>query len=149
MIQLRLWGLTPPTDPTGALMRRARVASGLSQPAVARALGVSQATVSRLESGSLTATLEDLLILANATHAPVSELLGTSPAMARRHRWDGRSLSVHASRRLAEGLPPGLVDEFISMGGSLRALRSAQAGDQPLTASQAAILLALGVSLAP
>jgi transcriptional regulator with XRE-family HTH domain len=125
-------------------MKRARMRAGISQPGIARALGVSQATVSRLESGRLTATLEDLLTVAAVVRVPIESLLGRSPATARRNCWAGRPPSMHASRHLANGLSPELTDDFVAMGGSLRALRAAREGRQPLTASQAGVLLALG-----
>ena len=125
-------------------MRQARVGSGMSQPWVAAALGVSQSTVSRLESGGLTATFDDLVILAGALKVPVETILGSSPVMAHRYRWSGRSPRLDASRRLTESLPPDRVPDFVALGGSLRALRAAREGRQPLTASQSAILLSLG-----
>ncbi len=141
--QLLLWGPAPAPASVGDVLREARLRAGLTQPRVAAALGVSQSTVSRLESGGLTATFDDLVTLARCLGVPVGSLLGSSPATARRYRWAGRSPHLEASRRLARSLPTDLVPDFVAMGGSLRALRAAREGRQPLTASQAAIVLSL------
>jgi DNA-binding XRE family transcriptional regulator len=142
--QLPLWGPAPALAPVGETMKQARVRSSMTQGCVAAALGVSQSTVSRLESGSLTATVDDLVIVAQALKVPVETLLGSSPAMTRRYRWTSRPPNFDASRSLADSLPPGLVPDFVALGGSLRALRAARESRQPLTASQTAILLSLG-----
>jgi transcriptional regulator with XRE-family HTH domain len=133
--QLLLWGPPSAVATVAQTLKQARVRSGLTQAFVAAALGVSQATVSRLESGSITATADDLVVIAQVLRVPIETLFGSSPALIRRYRC------------LADTLAPGLVPDFVAMGGSLRALRAAREGRQPLTASQVAILLSLGATL--
>lgn len=145
--QLLLWGPPSAVATVAQTLKQARVSSGLTQAFVAAALGVSQATVSRLESGSITATADDLVVIAQVLRVPIETLFGSSPALIRRYRWRGRMPNLSASRRLADTLAPGLVPDFVAMGGSLRALRAAREGRQPLTASQVAILLSLGATL--
>jgi Helix-turn-helix. len=128
-------------------MKQARLRAGISQFKLAAALMTSQATVSRLESGTLIATFDDLTVVAELLETPVETLLGSSTTMARRYRWAARQPNVRASRRLATALPAHLVVDFVALGGSLRALHAAREGRQPLTAPQAAILLSLGLQL--
>lgn len=149
MTQLRLWGPVRTADTVGRLVKEARVRAGLTQPILATALGVSQATVSRLEADLLIATFDDLMAVAAVLGVGVETLLGSSPVMTRRYRWGGRSPSVAASRQLATALPSSLIVEFVALGGSLRALRAAQDGRQPLSSSQSAILLSLGIDPRP
>lgn len=63
-------------------LRVLRQAAGLSQRELAERLGKPQASLSRLESGRRSATLEDLYCLAEAFRLTLAELLCENPAAA-------------------------------------------------------------------
>ena len=60
----------------GRLIERARKAAGLSQRALADATGISQATLSRIISGSRAAKLPEIVAIAWATGHTVAQLTG-------------------------------------------------------------------------
>ena len=62
------------TIDTGALIERARVASGLSQRALADAVGISQPTLMRIISGDRAAKMPELVAIAWATGHTVAQL---------------------------------------------------------------------------
>jgi transcriptional regulator with XRE-family HTH domain len=62
----------------GALIEKARVATGLSQRALADATGISQPTLSRIISGDRVAKLPEIVTIAWATGHTVAQLTGAS-----------------------------------------------------------------------
>jgi transcriptional regulator with XRE-family HTH domain len=71
------------TPDVGVRIERARVAAGLSQRALADMAGISQSTLSRVISGQRTAKIPELMAIAWATGATVSELAGTGTVTER------------------------------------------------------------------
>lgn len=67
------------TPDMGARIQRAIDTAGMSQRALARASGVSQATLSRIISGDRPAKLPELVAVARATGHTVAQLTDTSP----------------------------------------------------------------------
>jgi transcriptional regulator with XRE-family HTH domain len=67
------------TMTTGTRIAEARSRAGLSQRALADRSGVSQATLSRMEAGTRTPKMGDLLVLARAIGCSVAELSDHSP----------------------------------------------------------------------
>ncbi|MCS5713534.1 helix-turn-helix domain-containing protein [Herbiconiux sp. CPCC 205716] len=63
--------LRAPAD-FGLALQQARLARGMSQSALAQELGVTQSTVSAMESGSSTIYLRRLLAMADATGIELS-----------------------------------------------------------------------------
>ncbi len=77
----------------GRRVRQTRKASGLSQKAVAQALGLSQQTYSRIESGDRPLAGDELVVLADALGVRAAAVIGLS-AVAERARstvWVGDS----------------------------------------------------------
>lgn len=62
----------------GANISQARELAGLSQRALSRATGISQASLSRMESGALAPKMNEILSLAWATGSTVAEISGRS-----------------------------------------------------------------------
>lgn len=60
--------------PVGLNIRRARLARRVKQSALADALGVKQAQVSKLETGLCALSLPQLEVIARALSVPVAEL---------------------------------------------------------------------------
>jgi transcriptional regulator with XRE-family HTH domain len=97
-----------PQDVLAANLRRLRIARRLSLSELARATGMSKATLSSVESGRSNPTIETLAALAGALRVPLGELLEEPPLgevrIVRRGRngvldrveEDGIDLSVHA-----------------------------------------------------
>lgn len=56
-------------------LRQLRVASGQSQAALARALGVHKSTISLWESGKRTVTIPNARLLAGALGCPMSDVV--------------------------------------------------------------------------
>lgn len=142
-LQLSLW-TQPPGPAAGELVRAARTAQHWTQARLAESLGVSQSTLSRLERGALSLTLDEVVAIADTLACPLASLLGGSRTSVHRARGRRRQGSGDLSRRWAGALPAALLSEFLARGGSLRALRLAREGRQPLSARQAAILVGLG-----
>jgi transcriptional regulator with XRE-family HTH domain len=70
--------MTPPIPPTNVLasrLRAAREAAGLSQEAVADALGLHRPSVTNIESGKRRLLAVELVQFARLYAVPVSELL--------------------------------------------------------------------------
>jgi transcriptional regulator with XRE-family HTH domain len=71
------------TQTVGELIERARVAANLSQRSLADAAGISQPTLSRIISGNRAAKMPEVIAIARATGATVSELTGVSAVGSR------------------------------------------------------------------
>jgi transcriptional regulator with XRE-family HTH domain len=91
-----------------ANLRRLRVAGHLSLSELARATGISKATLSGIERGSGNPTVETLAALARALHVPVGELL-EQPGLAPVHIVRGERIVANGSvaRRKLDGLGLG------------------------------------------
>lgn len=61
-------------------LRQARIKAGLTQSALAEAIGCSQSDISRIESGERDITLERLKAIAAALGVPVAQLLADEVA---------------------------------------------------------------------
>lgn len=61
-------------------LRQARIKAGLTQSALAEAIGCSQSDISRIESGQRDITLERLKAIAAVLGVPVSHLLADEVA---------------------------------------------------------------------
>ncbi|MDR5875134.1 helix-turn-helix transcriptional regulator [Vreelandella gomseomensis] len=61
-------------------LRQARLNAGLTQNALAEAIGCSQSDISRIESGQRDITLERLKAIAAALGVPVAQLLADEVA---------------------------------------------------------------------
>lgn len=61
-------------------LRQARIKAGLTQSALAEAIGCSQSDISRIESGQRDITLERLKAIAVALGVPVAHLLADEVA---------------------------------------------------------------------
>ena len=70
---------TRPQDVLAANLRRMRIARRLSLSELARATGMSKATLSSVESGRSNPTVETLAALAGALRVPLGELLEEPP----------------------------------------------------------------------
>jgi transcriptional regulator with XRE-family HTH domain len=68
-----------PQDVLAANLRRLRIARRLSLSELARATGISKATLSSVESGRSNPTIETLAALAGALRVPLGELLEEPP----------------------------------------------------------------------
>lgn len=66
----------------GLIVKRKREFIGLSQNQLAKKAGISQATLSALESETKNPSVETVFLLANCLDCTVSELLGEKPADA-------------------------------------------------------------------
>jgi len=142
--QLSLWGRVAFERSSGQAIRAARTASGWGQRRLAAGIGVDQATISRLESGELVPTLEDLVSVGRVLCIPIESLLGTTASASRRHAIrPGRRPTD--SRWVARQVPVARYAEYARAGGSLTALRLALDGVMPLTAGDAALLRQLGL----
>lgn len=71
------------TADIGALIERARVASGLSQRGLADATGISQSTLSRIISGDRSAKMPEIVAIGWATGHTVAQLIGTETVSSR------------------------------------------------------------------
>ena len=142
-VQLSLWTLILPAVPAGELLRQARGTRRVSQRRLADGLGVDQATVSRLERGQLTLTIDDVVAAADVLAVSPTTLLGATAIHVTRNRRPIRTGRDALSRVIARAINTKQEVEFVMAGGSLRALRWARDGRQPLTAGQAAIVLAV------
>jgi transcriptional regulator with XRE-family HTH domain len=60
----------------GALIERARMASGLSQRGLAEMTGISQSTLSRIISGDRVVKVPEIVLIAQATGHTVAQLTG-------------------------------------------------------------------------
>ena len=60
----------------GERVARARVAAGLTQPALAERVGVGRQTIARIEAGRQTPSVEIALAIAAALGEPVENLFG-------------------------------------------------------------------------
>ena len=67
---------THPTEPFSARLKRMREAAGLTQYALAKASGVSTASLSRIEAGKRSLTVKTLARLATALHASLGDFDG-------------------------------------------------------------------------
>jgi transcriptional regulator with XRE-family HTH domain len=73
-------GNVPAVSPITLRLRELREARGLTQRALAESAGISQATVARLESGSLrNVTLDTVERLADALGVPAGRLITHTP----------------------------------------------------------------------
>ncbi|WP_254432146.1 helix-turn-helix domain-containing protein [Aquisalimonas sp. 2447] len=63
-------------------IREARQSKGLSQSALARATGLDQSAISRIERGQRTVTVDQLVLIASALGVSADELLSD---------WSGRA----------------------------------------------------------
>lgn len=63
-------------DEVGPRLRRLRQQRGVTLTALAASTGISKSTLSRLENGQRRPTLELLLLLAQAHHVPLDDLVG-------------------------------------------------------------------------
>jgi transcriptional regulator with XRE-family HTH domain len=141
--QMGIWERPLPTEPTGTICRRARVAAHWSQARLASRLGISQPSLSRAEVGARSFGYGEILVMAAAFGMPVDALLGTGGArICRRPRKSAGQID-HSSVHLARGLRESAIRRFVARGGSRRALRLAKEGRQPLSAAQAAVVLAV------
>jgi transcriptional regulator with XRE-family HTH domain len=115
--QLALWGAR--VIPVAAdLLRSARTRRCWSQAKLARAVGISQPSLSRMETGELVIDLDLALRVARVLDLPFDDLVGATGE-------------------------PSQVSEFVRRGGSARALRAAREGRQPLPLGQVRLLLEL------
>src|ERR1700745_4429329 len=93
----------PVLDAVGPRLRSIRQRRGAPLAGLSEATGISVSTLSRLESGGRSPTLELLLALARAHQVPLDELVGALPpgdprVRARPVRRNGRTL-IPLSRR--------------------------------------------------
>lgn len=145
--QLSLWD-TARGPSAGRLCRATRDAAGWSQAALARAVGMTQSSLSRSETGARSFSIDELVEIARVLHVPIADLVGTSPAALRRRWSKAAPPRIGASRRAAEALDAAGRRRFVALGGSLRAVDRVRAG-QPLAPSQASLIAeAAGVDLA-
>ncbi len=91
------------TSNMSAAIESARKAAGLSQRALEDRTGISQATLSRILSGSRPAKMTEIILIADATGCTVAQLAGS--AMADRVRCaaratNGSSMDVMRQRLL-------------------------------------------------
>ena len=70
----------------GASLSTARHTAGLTQKAAAQASGLTQATISRYESGEHDASLSNLLLLAHAYGCTIGALVENPPQQAKGSR---------------------------------------------------------------
>ena len=143
--QLRLWGSATPSMPVGARVRGARQFRAWSQARLARAVGIDQSSISRIERGTMVPSLEDLEAMSQALDVALTELLGSAPARPQLHCRGDHRADLSASRAFARAVPEHLFNEFARAGGSLTELRLARTGRRPLGAGAVAILASLGV----
>ena len=140
--QLALWGAR--VIPVAAdLLRSARTRRCWSQAKLARAVGISQPSLSRMETGELVIDLDLALRVARVLDLPFDDLVGATGETVRRHTPRSRRGGWNQSRALACRLQPSQVSEFVRRGGSARALRAAREGRQPLPLGQVRLLLEL------
>lgn len=81
----------------------ARIASGLSQRALANRAGISQTTLNRILSGDRVAKLPELMLIADAVGCAVSQLAGSDLAnrvQCDTRVMDGTSMAVMRQRLL-------------------------------------------------
>ncbi|MGH3245258.1 MAG: helix-turn-helix domain-containing protein [Trebonia sp.] len=98
----------------GARVERARVAAGLSQRALADITGISQPTLSRVISGSRPAKMPELVAIAWATGATVTELAG-SGTVAERVQCAARATGDAGMEGMREALLHFLeLDDYLS-----------------------------------
>lgn len=71
------------TGPIGKNIDLARNAAGLSQRALADVTGISQPTLSRIIAGTRTATMPEIILIAEATGTTAGQLAGTSDIATR------------------------------------------------------------------
>jgi hypothetical protein len=141
--QMGIWERPLPTEPTGTICRRTRVAAHWSQARLSSRLGISQPSLSRAEVGTRSFGYGEILTMAAAFRVPAAALLGTGESQICRRPRKKADLIDHSSVQLARGLSESALRQFAARGGSRRALRLAREGRQPLSAAQAAIVLAV------
>ena len=110
---------------------------------MASQLGISQPSLSRAEVGTRSFGYGEILAMAAVFGVPADSLLGTGKALLSRRR---RRKADHVdlpSVQLARRFGDSTIQQFIARGGSCRALSLAREGKQPLSAAQAAIVLAV------
>ena len=123
----------------GAELRRVRTLAGLSGRQVADAVGISQATVSRLERGASVPSLRELTAWADATEVGEDRralLLGLGEAAVNevtplRERLDGGLTSVQesvreleATARTLRNFQPGIIPGLLQTAGYARSILS-------------------------
>jgi transcriptional regulator with XRE-family HTH domain len=140
--QIGLWGLVE-VPAASDLLRSSRLIRGWSQAKLAQALGISQPSLSRMETGAFVIDLDVALRAARVLDMPLDDLVGATDETVRRHTAGRRQGNWNQSRALACRLQPAQVSEFVKRGGSARALRAAREGRQPLPLGQARLLLEL------
>lgn len=102
----------------GARIRAAREAAGLTLKAIAERAGLSQAFISRLERGQVSASIANLLVIARVLELPVSTLLeGGEPRPSLSWAVHRRGTAVPADgysfRQLAPALRRRRMDAFV------------------------------------
>ena len=142
--QLSLWAQAAPRRSAAEAIRDARKSRGWGQRRLATGIGVNQSTISRLESGELEPTLEDIVSIGHVLNVPLASLLGSTANRSLRRAIRPESRPVE-SRWLARQVPAARYVDYARAGGSLAALRGARQGAMPLTAGDAALLLQLGL----
>ncbi len=116
-------------------LRRLRIARHLSLSELARATGMSKATLSGIENGRANPTLETLAALADALRVPVAELLEEAPLgevrVVRADR-SARAQPDGVRRRALDVIAPGEGVEIVEI-----ALDARQIQEQPPAADGA------------
>lgn len=91
------------TTGVGALIERARAASGLSQRALADATGISQSTLSRIISGDRVAKMPEVIAIAWATGHTIAQLTGAG-AVADRAQCAARATNDSGMETMRQSL---------------------------------------------
>lgn len=105
----------------GVQIRKVRQERGMTQADIAKALGVSQVTITRLESGSQNIAISKLFKIANALRVPPHKLLSSEPLIPWREKES--EIKGHAAEAVAgyktspEAYEPvKLFNEMLSLG---------------------------------